>query len=179
MEPLLALLQTSAHLTSVKLGQGGGILAQFDSASLKRLQPFGHTLEKLSFDFMGCGAPVLRTISSKMSTRDICDFLRHCPNLHHFSVHCNSMLALFPENADMMLTTIADNCPLLRRLNFNGVEGFTDAGLSALTQKCKHLQHLSMFGCREFTNASYQFIAQLEELEHLELVWQPHINPQH
>ena len=181
MEPLLALLQTCVHFTSVKLGQRGGVLAQFDSASLKRLQPYGRTLEMLSFDFMNCGED-FQAIRERMSTRDVCDLLRHCPNLRYFSMQCCSEerfgFSLFDGEADVILTTIADNCPLLLSLTFNGAEGFTDAGLSALTRKCKHLQYLRMFGCHEFTNSSFQLIAQLEELEYLELVRQSDLEPQ-
>ena len=171
MEPLLALLPTCVHLTSVKLGQG--ILAQFDPVSLKRLQPFGNVVEQLSFDFMSYGE-VHQGMGERMSTRDICDLLRHCPRLRHFTAQCSSderfRFALLDGEADLILTTIADSCPLLLTLNINGAEGFTDEGLSALSRKCKQLKHLRMFGCHEFTNSSFQIIAQLEELECLELV---------
>lgn len=69
---------------------------------------------------------------------------------------------------DMVLRTIADNCPAIEELGFPGCRGITDAGVAAVIIKCPRLIKINLFSTKSVISEAFRllpvFLPNLEEL---------------
>nr|XP_024215646.1 protein TRANSPORT INHIBITOR RESPONSE 1-like isoform X2 [Halyomorpha halys] len=69
---------------------------------------------------------------------------------------------------DMVLRTIAENCPAIVELGFPGCRGITDAGVAAIIIKCTRLVKINLFSTKSIISEAFRllpvFLPHLEEL---------------
>ncbi|CAH1395220.1 unnamed protein product [Nezara viridula] len=69
---------------------------------------------------------------------------------------------------DLVLRTIADNCPVMMELGFPGCRGITDAGVAAVIIKCTRLTKINLFSTKSVISEAFRllpvFLPNLEEL---------------